>query len=494
LSGQPRHGLPRDRDLLLLAASLLIAGFALAGGRVADPTGRLFPLWLALSTAALLFAPLGARYSDRRFPDPLWVIAVLHLVYFVLRAAGLAYGSQYTHFALESEQSFNTYGETVLRLVAFAGCAIYWGTLIPQPQRLLASALRSVNRPVESNDVQSWLMMGLLGVLFRLALDFSNVVWQFGLESSIGLVFFLAMDAGLEATVSAYTFATKRVHKICATVLLAGMFVSMYFFNFKEPLIMTLLLLLAGRVMLRRQVPWLAIGAGAMFTLFVIFPLVEGRRDAVARQESFSMEHFTAHLTGGEPTQGVIDLAAKTAGHVMARFHGADSFAIIVNRVPDEIPYAGVSSTLSRLAVSFLPRFLFPEKPLIHQGFVFNEIFFGRATDSVSIATFQIVEAYFIAGLAGTAVIAMFMGWVGSLVGYLRSQISSPLIFPYFCICIRSLMNTERDIVLVWTTLLRALFVFWFLHTALNYLKIGSSFLCVASPDIVTETPHGAAG
>jgi hypothetical protein len=494
MNHQRRHGLPRDRDLFLLAASLLIAGFAVAGGQDTGPPGRLFSVWLAASTAALLFAPLAGRYSNRKFPDPLWIIAALHLVYFVVRAAGLQYASNYTHFALESEQAFRAYGETVLRLVALAGCAIYWGTLIPQPRRLLSSALQSVARPVQSNDIQSWLLMGLAGVLFRLGLDFYNAFWQFGLESSIGLVFFLVMDAGLEATVAAYTFATKPVHKTCATVLLVGIFVSLYFFNFKEPLIMTLLLLLAGRVMLQRRVPWVAITCAALFTLFVVFPLVEGRRDAVLRGEDFRMEHLTAHLTGGAPVEGVVDLTARTVGQVLARFHGADSFAIVLNRVPDEIPHPGVSSTLSRLAVSFLPRFLFPDKPLIHQGFVFNEIFFGRATESVSIATFQIVEAYYLAGITGIVVIAIFMGWVGSLVGYLRSQISSPLIFPYFCICIRTLMNTERDIVLVWTTLLRALLVFWFLHSALNYLKIGSSVLCVASPGIAIKTPHGAEG
>jgi hypothetical protein len=494
MTGVRRQGQPRDRDLFCWASSLLIAGFAVVGGCGTGSSGRLFSWWLFLSAAALLFAPLAARYSNRKFPDPLWIIAALHLVYFVLRAAGLQYAGNYTHFALESEQAFGVYGETVLRLVALAGCAIYWGTLIPQPRQLLSSVLQSLARPVDSNDIQSWLFMGLLGVLCRFGLDFNQGFWQFGLESSIGLVFFLIMDAGLEATVSAYTFATKRVHKVCATVLLVGIFTSLYFFNFKEPLMMTLLFLLAGRVMVQQKIPWLAIGCAGLFTLFVIFPFVEGRREAVLRQESFSMDHFTANLAGGEPVQGPIDLAARTAGRVLARFHGADSFAIVLNRVPDEIPHAGVSSTLSRLAVSFLPRFLFRDKPMIHQGFMFNEIFFGRATDTVAIATFQIVEAYYVAGIAGTVVIAIFMGWMGSLVGYLRSQVSSPLIFPYFCICIRTLMNTERDIVLVWTTLLRSLFVFWLLHSALNYLKIGSSALCAASPDIAIKTPRGAEG
>jgi hypothetical protein len=53
-------------------------------------------------------------------------------------------------------------------------------------------------------------------------------------------------------------------------------------------------------------------------------------------------------------------------------------------------------------------------------------------------------------------------------------------------------MNTERDIVLVWTTLLRALFVFWLLHSGLNYLKTGSAILCAASPAIAIKTPRGA--
>ncbi|HEY1948365.1 MAG TPA: hypothetical protein VGG97_15250, partial [Bryobacteraceae bacterium] len=139
MNHQRRHGLPRDRDLFLLAASLLIAGFAVAGGHDAGPPGRLFSVWIAVSTAALLFAPLAGRYSNRKFPDPLWIIAALHLIYFVLRAAGLQYANNYTHFALESEQAFRANGETVLRLVALAGCAIYWGTLIPQPRRLLSS-------------------------------------------------------------------------------------------------------------------------------------------------------------------------------------------------------------------------------------------------------------------------------------------------------------------------------------------------------------------
>jgi hypothetical protein len=491
---QIRPGLPRDRDTLVLPASLLIAGFALTGERQTGPDG-LFPLWLFISSAALLFAPLAARYHNRKFPDPLWLIAGLHLVYFVARAAGLRYGSSYTHYALESEQAFATYGQSVLRLVALAGCAIYWGTLIPQPKRLIAAHSQFVARPLQSDDVQSWLLMGLVGVLFRLGLDFYGGVWQFGLESSVGLVFFLAMDAGLEATIAAYTFATEPQHKGYATLLLAGIIVSLYFFNFKEPLIMTLLLLLAGRVMLKRKVPWLSIACAALFTLFVVFPLVQGRREAAIRQEPFRLEYFTSHLTGGKPMDGAADLIAKAVGQVLVRFHGADSFAIVLNRVPSEIPHPGVSGTLSRFAISFLPRFLFPDKPLIHQGFVFNEIFFGRLTQNVSIATFQIVEAYYLAGIAGLIFIGMFMGWAGSFIGYLRSEIDSPLLFPYFCIFIRTLMNTERDIVLVWTTLLRALFVFWLLHAGLKYLfgrfRANAYQLCAASPDITIKAPSG---
>jgi len=494
MSIQPRHGLPRDRDTLILPASLVIAAFALVGGRAAGPPDKLFPVWIAVSTIALLFAPLASRYSNRKFPDPLWLIAILHFVYFVLRAVGLQYYGAYTHFALESEQAFGAYGQTVLRFVALAGCAIYWGTLIPQPWRLLSANLKPVARPLQSSDVQGWLLMGVVGLLCRLGLDFDDGFWRFGLESAFGLIFFLIMDAGLEATVAAYTFASKPDHKVCATVLLLGIFVSLYFFNFKEPIIITLLLLLAGRVMLKRRVPWLAVTCAALFTLLVVFPLVQGRREAGVRQESFSVEHFTAHLTGGEPAHGPVDLLAKAAGQVLVRFHGADSFAIVLSRVPAEIPHPGVSKTLSRLAVSFIPRFLYPDKPLIHQGFAFNEIFFGRSTENVSIATFQIVEAYYLAGIAGMVLIGIFMGWVGSFIGFLRSQISSPLIFPYFCIFIRTLMNTERDIVLVWTTVLRAVLVFWILHSALSHLRINSSTLCVASPDIATRTPHGAEG
>ncbi len=199
-----------------------------------------------------------------------------------------------------------------------------------------------------------------------------------------------------------------------------------------------------------------------------------------------------AHLTGGEPAHGALDVLAKAVGQVLVRFHGADSFAIVLNRVPADIPHAGVTDALSRLAVSFVPRFIYADKPLIHQGFTFNEVFFGRATQNVSIATFQIVEAYYLAGIAGTVFIGVFLGWIGSFIGFLRTQINSPLIFPYFCIFIRTLMNTERDIVLVWTTLLRALLVFWALHAAFGALKINAFFVCVESPDIATTVPRHA--
>jgi len=56
------------------------------------------------------------------------------------------------------------------------------------------------------------------------------------------------------------------------------------------------------------------------------------------------------------------------------RFHGLDSLALIINKVPNDVSYT-FGSELGLLAVSWIPRTIWPDKPTISLGkFFYQEI------------------------------------------------------------------------------------------------------------------------
>lgn len=458
-----------EYDIVLgpLSIGLALIALLLWGG---NPTDFQYLGLFVLSTTALLLPVMTQRYHNRGFPDPLSIIAILHFLYFSARVLILRFAPDLTGFAMDSEASFASEGDSVLVFITIAGCAMYWGTLVPQPQRQVRKlAIRLSRQGLQPKHVKSWMIMGVIGACCRLAIMVFPSIWQLG--SSWGIIFFLVLDAGLAASVAAFTFSdgTGKRGLAPACVLAYNLF-AVYVYGFKEPLMVSLVFLLAGQVARGRRPPWLKlVGAGAV-VFFLIFPFVEGRREADRVGEKFDGEFFVNYATGGQDLGAAVPHAV---GKAMFRFHGADSFAVVLAKCPSMVAHPGFGEISNRLAISFIPKFFWPDKPDIHQGYAFNYLFYGRVSSEASMAFFQVVEGYYIAGMVGIIIVGAFLGWVTSLVGNLRSSIDSPLFFPYFCIMVRSLMNTERDIVLLWTTLPRALVVFWVLHWVFQQIVEG---------------------
>lgn len=95
---------------------------------------------------------------------------------------------------------------------------------------------------------------------------------------------------------------------------------------------------------------------------------------------------------------------------VWARQHGLDSLAVVIGRVPDEEPYT-LGSELSFILVSWIPRALWPQKPIISVGKIFYEKFYPPIFhEGTAVAVTLPGEFYWDFGLAGVIMGMLFVG------------------------------------------------------------------------------------
>ncbi|GAW94023.1 O-antigen polymerase [Calderihabitans maritimus] len=98
----------------------------------------------------------------------------------------------------------------------------------------------------------------------------------------------------------------------------------------------------------------------------------------------------------------------RAVGH---RLHGLDSLALIVDRVPDQVPHT-LGSELGLLAVAWIPRKLWPEKPVISIGEIFREKLVppGLYGEGTSVSVTLPGEFYWDLGLVGVIIGMMIVG------------------------------------------------------------------------------------
>jgi hypothetical protein len=461
---RPAHGarLAAPHSPALWLGSLGLAVLALSSRASALERDSEILLWIVLSTAALLLAPLRRRPEAGEFPDPVWFLALLHVLYFPGRLLFLWWARPYTAVALGAETPVEAEALHALRLVTLAGCAIFWGSGLPAVPLWRLRALRSLRMGrARREDVWAWLVLGYFGAAWRIATAQSMWIWEINHRTSYGPVFLYLTECGLAASAAAAVFARDNLQRALGAALLAANFSALLAYAFKEPILMLILFLLAAWSVRGRRISWSKTGAAGLAAVFLVFPLIHALRAAELRGERAGWNEVARYYrfrASGIENSTAAEAALTALGRFSQRFHGLETVSWILYRVPEAIPHSGLPRFLSRLAWTAVPRAVSPDKPQIHQGPTFNREFLGTQTET-PIAMFQLGEAYYVGGPPLLAAVALFLGWFARQISHLRAAFRSERFLPYLCILFWAAVAVERDIVLTWTTYPRVLAV-----------------------------------
>jgi hypothetical protein len=182
------------------------------------------------------------------------------------------------------------------------------------------------------------------------------------------------------------------------------------------------LAVLYGSVVLlkRRRIPWFALCLTAIIVLFL----------------QVGKDQFRTVYWGDRPNAGVMERAQfwleRSASRWGAVFESGDSedaqnlvsmslrrislltqVAHVIDLTPSQVPFQN-GATYKYLAVTFIPRFLWPDKPSINEANRFYQVAYAMTTerglDGVSIAVGSLAEGYINFGWSGVIAIMFATG------------------------------------------------------------------------------------
>jgi hypothetical protein len=178
-------------------------------------------------------------------------------------------------------------------------------------------------------------------------------------------------------------------------------------------------------VVARRRVPWMLIAASLAVMLFLQVGKNEfraqywygGQGGGILERLTFWVDKSAAQWSEAMKSGSggnVRELAARS----LERTSLLTQVAHVLELTPEQIPFLEGSS-YSYLAITFIPRFVWPEKPSFNEANRYYQVAFGltdvRNLDKVSIAVGSLAEAYINFGWPGA--IGIMFG-IGVLLGF----------------------------------------------------------------------------
>jgi hypothetical protein len=353
---------------------------------------------------------LGTQPGTRR-PIPFMpLIGGLYGLYYALPAAFGAYNQHY-RITLTPQIDYN---EAVLEALA--------GWLMLAAGYGVATLLLPNRRssPIKASE-RSWQLYGLVLMLTGLGFDIARRVHPVPVEIA-GVLQFLSMlgwfGSGLLVTLSVRgrLSPARRLLTyvgVTAFLVLAIASGSVAFAAFYGTVLITAVWIGRGRL----GAPWIVGAVLGMITLISLRGVTEDYRRVVWYQEDGGSQIQNAQLffrllEQGVQSEGVDGAIAKGFETSQGRSANLDLFADVIRRTPGEIPYWGGTTYLS-LVGSFIPRFLWPNKPTKELGQAFGHRYgyVGSRDSRTAINLPILVEFYanfgFLGVVLGMAVVGM---------------------------------------------------------------------------------------
>lgn len=173
-------------------------------------------------------------------------------------------------------------------------------------------------------------------------------------------------------------------------------------------------------LMERRRIPWVAVAATTFAILFLQVGKNEFRNAFWSEQREASMTdraRFWLDSSASrwhsafrnEENESVQNLASES----LRRASLLTQVAHVVDLTPSEVPFQE-GATYQYLAVTFIPRFLWPDKPSVNEANRFYQVAYGmtseRGLESTSIAVGYMAEGFINFGWAGVVGVMFCVG------------------------------------------------------------------------------------
>ena len=367
---------------LLLAAAAVVPLVGADGASTVDV--RLTALSLSLLGASCLLLVSGAagiRSSLRDFRLGSWFV-VWYTVGFGLLT--LLWEPAVTGVNAQISADSVIRG---LQLAGFGLVAWTFGYLVTL--RAFSAGRTQRNRPPSRNVTAMLFAIGLFGNLLEaLSGRFGYVgdaAGRVGAPAVTGQLVAILTSAGTFALILlAINFVIRRTREARAFFLLAlavelpvGLLTGM-----KSDFILMMFAIVPVLAIGTGRFPTKTLAGAAVVLLLLVFPFVTTYREiarggAIELGPSQAFERAPDLIAGIYTQRSAVEILGTASESLVQRLAQVNNVAIIVQKTPSDIPYTSMSEVLGAPLLGFIPRFIWPDKPVLDVGYRFSQEYFG---------------------------------------------------------------------------------------------------------------------
>lgn len=206
----------------------------------------------------------------------------------------------------------------------------------------------------------------------------------------------------------------------------------------------------------RRRVPWKTLLLLLLLLIFIVFPLYNTYRVTDIHLEHSKRLELTYRMVQDWDTEQYM---TRSWGTFKARMAMINSVAVVVRDTPRWVPFAKGETIFMPTLTYFVPRVLWPDKPIQRTGREFADKFrvTGGLDASTTIASTVVGEMYWNFGLPGVllgmALMGAMMRWIYRRYG--ESQALDPLRRALYLLLLLSLLHFDAAVASALVNLVR---------------------------------------
>jgi hypothetical protein len=218
-------------------------------------------------------------------------------------------------------------------------------------------------------------------------------------------------------------------------------------------------------VLLRRRVPILGVlvlmGGIALLSPFNSAYRAEVRDGSATSVDAAEAAELLPKLLGAAVTDlSPSDVVLAPWDFVSLRLRLVDEVAMVSQKTPSQIPYAEPSDTLLEAATVFVPRAVWPGKPVYTGGLQYAQDFWKQPSSVVSSRSPGYPgEAFYRRGWIGVVVLMGLLGGVMAAINAALNPRVHPVAIPMFVVAWSELLNLEGSLVLLGAGLTQSLLI-----------------------------------
>jgi len=493
---RPTVATPRGSKSRILAG----AGAALVLGLVflmpfAVRPGDTPAYYLGLTLFLLTLLPLVVRLmaGDLDVFEPIVPISLLIGLAFGIRAMYLVYDPSASFSARLARVSFDDFLGRALMMALAAYCALLVGYyLVAAPAVRLLRDRPYVPRktwPLRVNGAKILTLVAIALFAMVVKVQMGELAGPTGLDDVTSATFVL----GVLSTLAQYAACVLALHIAAGddrpwlrlalwfgVLPLAGL--QALAFGGKTPILLALYTVMAARHYAKRRLSVPLVAAGVIVAVLVVFPTVNAfrvpsDRALAASSTAPSIQEFASKVTAIPSLfagMRASEYARFAAESVLGRANGVDSLAVIM-KYGQAVDLGNPTAYWQIPLYAFVPRAIWPEKPIILTGTEFARLFVTPTEEGLrefpSIGVFHVGDLYASFGASGVLIGMCLLGFLFRVVYQIFDPARSPdlgMKFLYIVLLWGIVNGFESDIPTIYGNLLKSLAIWIVIKMWLN--------------------------